>query len=74
MANLEAMADSSPTAMVLEGLTPRDVLEKILAGMGPINHFEPRRPMKFPDCCNLEKVGAGGAPKKGTELAGAHHS
>jgi len=55
MENLEAMAGDSPTSMVLEGLTPKDVLKKILAGMEP-QFFEPRVPVRTPGCCSEEQV------------------
>lgn len=55
MANLEAMAADSPTNMVLAGLSPKDVLHKILAGMEP-QFFEARVPVRTPGCCSVEKV------------------
>jgi molecular chaperone Hsp33 len=55
MANLEAMAESSPTSMALEGLAPQDVLNKIMAGMEP-QFFAPRVPVMTPGCCSEAQV------------------
>ena len=55
MANLEAMSDQAPTAMIQAGMGPTEVLDLILDGMEP-QYFESRTPTKTPNCCNKEKV------------------
>lgn len=56
MRNLEAMADLSPTTMVLRGMGPEDILGLILKGMGPITLFDAKVPKPTPNCCNEAKV------------------